>query len=157
MPSQPVVFKHILQNTGLLPDSYSTSAVNLTNDGSDLLGLNVFADSNNNGVYDAGIDSLVIGPIPLNPQQQVTLFVVGTTPADAKLNDKINVALQVQETRTGLSKNVVDTVSVVAATLGSKNGDYSVDKQRVLVTATNQEDIYLEAGVQQCNTRPNVW
>ncbi len=156
LPSQPVVFKHILQNTGLLPDSYSTSAVNLTNDGSDLLGLNVFADSNNNGVYDAGIDSLVTGPIPLNPQQQVTLFVVGTTPADAKLNDKINVALQVQETRTGLSKNVVDTVSVVAATLGSKNGDYSVDKQRVLVTATNPEDIYLEAGVQQCNTRPNV-
>jgi hypothetical protein len=156
LPSQPVVFKHILQNTGLLPDSYSTSAVNLTNDGSDLLGLNVFADSNNNGAYDAGIDSLVTGPISLNPQQQVTLFVVGTTPADAKLNDKINVALQVQETRTGLSKNVVDTASVVAATLGSKNGDYSVDKQRVLVTATNPEDIYLEAGVQQCNTRPTV-
>jgi hypothetical protein len=73
LPSQPVVFKHILQNTGLLPDSYSTSAVNLTNDGSDLLGLNVFADSNNNGAYDAGIDSLVTGPISLNPQQQVSI------------------------------------------------------------------------------------
>ena len=156
LPSQPVVWKHILKNTGSLQDSYNVLAVNLANDNKDLVGLQVFADSNNNGVYDVGIDGLVTNSISLNPQQQAILFVVGTTPADAKFNDKINIDLQVKGTRSGLVKNTEDRLLVVAATLGSKNDDYSVDKQKVLVTATNPEDIYLEAGVQQCNTRPDV-
>lgn len=158
LPSQPVLWRHELKNTGSLADSYDILVSNLTGDNKDIANLQVFIDSNNNGVYDAGVDSLVNSAISLNPQQQVTLFVIGTTPADAKLNDKININLQAKSTRSSLTKNTVDKLSVVVATLGSKNNDYTIDKQKVLVTATKPDEgfIYLEAGVAQCNTRANV-
>lgn len=155
LPSQPFVFKHILKNTGSLQDSYDFSLINLTNDNKDIDNLQLFKDSNNNGIYDVGVDQQ-INKIDLNSQQQISLFVVGTTPADAKLNDKINVDLQAKSTRIGSLQNRTDKITVVAATLGSKNDGYTVDKQKVLVSVTNPEDIYLEAGVQQCNTRSDV-
>ncbi|HMU86472.1 MAG TPA: hypothetical protein PKC11_02450 [Agitococcus sp.] len=154
--NQPVIWKHILKNTGSLADSYDILVSNLADDNKDIANLQVFIDSNNNGVYDKDVDTEVSSAIPLNPQQQVTLFVIGTTPADAKLNDKINIALQTKGVRSGLIKNTIDTVSVASASLSSKNNDYTIDKQKVLVKAVDSDGIYLEAGVAQCNTRANV-
>ena len=154
LPSQPVVWKHILKNTGSLQDSYVVTVANLGNDNTDLVNLQIYEDTNKNGTYDVGVDTLLTQEIPLNPQQQATLFVVGKTPVDAKLKDKIHVDLQVKGVRSGLSTNTVDKEIVLGADVGSKNDDYTIDKNKVLVT--NSDKLNLEANALRCNTRPNV-
>ena len=56
LPSQPVLWRHELKNTGSLADSYDILVSNLTGDNKDIANLQVFIDSNNNVKQEGQID-----------------------------------------------------------------------------------------------------
>ncbi|MBK6756993.1 MAG: hypothetical protein IPG70_04935 [Moraxellaceae bacterium] len=106
------VWKHLLSNTGSLNDIYDLSLVNATNDNGDLINPRIFEDTNNNGQYDVGVD-VPVTQLSLNVGQQSTLFVVGTVPANAQINDVLNTKIIVLAQISKLTKNQLDVVSVV--------------------------------------------
>lgn len=135
-PNELAVFKHTLSNTGSVNDQYSLSLTNATNDNGDLLNPRIVEDTNGNGVYDPAIDQAVV-QVSLAINQQKTLFVVGTVPANAKPNDVFNTIVKATSNNTNQVNTKID--SVTAAALFNV---FSLTTADDLIRQTNQSVVW---------------
>ena len=94
---------YTLTNTSNATSQFTLTGTNQTGDdfqmnipGSPTAGVNVYVDTNTNGVYDAGTDLQVTANVSLANGASATYFIVGDTPLTAANNDDALVQLAAQ-------------------------------------------------------------
>ena len=94
---------YTLTNTSNATSQFTLTPSNLTGDnfqmntpGTGTAGVNVYADTNGNGVYNAGTDLQVVANISLANGASAVYFLVGDTPLTPVNNDVAQVQLAVQ-------------------------------------------------------------
>lgn len=80
----------------LTPSNLGGDDFQMNTPGSPTAGVNVYADTNSNGVYNAGTDLQVSANVSLAPGASAVYFLVGDTPLSASNNQNALVQLAVQ-------------------------------------------------------------
>jgi uncharacterized repeat protein (TIGR01451 family) len=91
------VLKYLVTNTGNGPEAFTLGAdVSKAGDQFDPTLQQIVLDTNNNGVYDAGVDTVYVAgsndPV-LDPETSVTVFILTTTPASVLNGNRAEVGL----------------------------------------------------------------
>lgn len=118
------VLRYNVENTGNATEGFQLSATNLVGttlfgatDNVDFASLNVFVDSNANGVYDLGVDTAA-NINTLGADIDVDVFVVVNVPLGATNNQFANVRLTARAAVAGTNGGTLEAETVGADTLG---------------------------------------
>lgn len=130
---QTVYFPHELTNSGNITDSYSLSVANLGSDSFDYTNLQVYLDSNRDGIPDG---SSPVSSYTLASGESVALVVKGDIPAGATLNQTGRVELKAVSATTSTQAVNTDiaTVTDKSAILVRKSFSQSEVNQNDVVT-----------------------
>lgn len=133
----PVVFPHLLTNTGNSPDQYTLTLTPLTSAFS-LTGLSVYADRNQDGVADDNVN-LNNAQVNLDAGESLAVVVIGSVPVNASAASQSSTTLgATSQQNPALSQLVTDVVTVVdqAVINVTKSQSISTGSNGAIITYT---------------------
>jgi trimeric autotransporter adhesin len=110
-PGQPITFAHTINNTGNGTDTFNLTVANNTGDNFDLSTVQIFADSNCDGIADNATPITSVGPLAAGASSCVVIQ--GVVPGTATAAQSASLTLSGASTFTpAVTQTNVDTVNV---------------------------------------------